>query len=100
MASMDDVALSDHMDFLKKFPELRELYLAENGLTDLSFAEGMSELEILDISGNYVTQLRPLAGLPSLQKVICPDNPLKSEKVLKDSVLIINDTETDYTDNW
>ncbi len=100
MASMDDVALSDHMDFLKKFPELRELYLAENGLTDLSFAEGMSELEILDISGNYITQLRPLAGLPSLQKVICSDNPLKSEKVLKDSVLIINDTETDYTDNW
>ncbi len=100
MASMDDVALSDHMDFLKKFPELRELYLAENGLTDLSFAEGMSELEILDISGNYITQLRPLAGLPSLQKVICSDNPLKSEKVLKDSVLIITEAETDYTDNW
>ncbi len=100
MASMDDVALSDHMDFLKKFPELKELYLAENGLTDLSFAEGMSELEVLDISGNYITQLRPLAGLPSLQKVICPDNPLKNEKVLKDSVLIITEAETEYTDIW
>ncbi len=100
MASMDDVALSDHMDFLKKFPELKELYLAENGLTDLSFAEGMSKLEVLDISGNYITQLRPLAGLPSLRKVICPDNPLKNEKVLKDSVLIITEAETEYTDIW
>lgn len=88
-AYMDDVALDEHTDFLRKFPELRELYVAENGLTDISFAEDLSALEVLDISDNYVTQLRPLAGLPSLQKVICPDNPLGDEKVLKDSVLII-----------
>lgn len=100
MASMDELALSDHMDFFKKFPELRELYLTENGLTDLSFAEELSALEVLDISGNYITQLRPLAGLPSLQKVICSDNPLKNEKVLKDSVLIIRDTEKEYMDSW
>lgn len=88
-AYMDDVALDEHTDFLRKFPELRELYVAENGLTDISFAESLSALEVLDISDNYVTQLRPLTGLPSLQKVICPDNPLGNEKVLKDSVLII-----------
>lgn len=88
-AYMDNVALDEHTDFLRKFPELRELYVAENGLTDISFAETLSALEVLDISDNYVTQLRPLAGLPSLQKVICPGNPLGNEKVLKDSVLII-----------
>ena len=89
----DEVTLDEHMDFLKKFPELKELYVRGNGLTDLSFAEGLSALQVLDISENYITQLRPLAGLPSLQKVICADNPLINEKVLKDSVLIIRETD-------
>lgn len=95
IADWDEVIMDEHMDFLKKFPGLRELYLAENGLTDISFAEALSALEILDISDNYITQLRPLAELPSLRRVICPDNPLRNEKVLKDSVLIIKDAGTE-----
>ncbi|MDE7404370.1 MAG: leucine-rich repeat domain-containing protein, partial [Lachnospiraceae bacterium] len=93
MIDWDKVTLDEHMDFLKKFPGLKELYLRENGLTDLSFAEGLPALQILDISENYITELRPLARLPSLQKVVCAGNPLKNEKVLMDSVLIITETE-------
>ena len=89
MIDWDKVTLDEHMDFLKKFPGLKELYLRENGLTDLSFAEGLPALQILDISENYITELRPLARLPSLQKVVCAGNPLKNEKVLMDSVLIV-----------
>lgn len=89
----DEVALDEHMDFLKKFPGLKELYVSENNLTDLSFAEDLQALEVLDITDNYITELRPLAELPSLRKVICPGNPLKNENVLKDSVLIIEDME-------
>ncbi len=89
----DEVALDEHMDFVKKFPGLKELYVSENNLTDLSFAEGLQALEVLDITDNYITELRPLAELPSLRKVICPGNPLKNEKVLKDSVLIIEEAE-------
>ena len=93
MIDWDKVTLDEHMDFLKKFPGLKELYLRENGLTDLSFAEGLPALQILDISENYITELRPLARLPSLQKVVCAGNPLKNEKVLMDSVLIITESE-------
>lgn len=89
----DDVALEKHIDFLKKFPKLRELYLRENGLTDLSFADEMLSLEILDVSENYITQLDPLVKLPSLQKVICAGNPIADENVLKDSVTVIMELE-------
>ena len=89
----DEVALDEHMDFVNKFPGLRELYVGGNTLTDLAFAEDMQALEILDITDNYITELRPLAELPSLRKVICPGNPLKNEKVLKDSVLIVDEAE-------
>ena len=93
-AGWDEVVLDEHMEFIQKFSELKELSLRENGLTDLSFAEGLSALEVLDVSDNYITQLRPLAKLPSLQKVICAGNPLKNEKVLNDSVLIIKEAES------
>ncbi len=89
-ASMDEVSLDEHTDFFTKFPELKELYLSGNGLTDISFAGGLPALETLDISDNYITQLRPLGKLPSLRKVICTGNPLKDETVLKDSVLVIS----------
>lgn len=89
----DEVTLDEHMDFVKKFPGLKELYVAGNTLTDLSFAEDLQALEILDISDNYITELRPLAELPSLRKVICGGNPLKNEKVLKDSVQIIEEAK-------
>ncbi|MBD5523835.1 MAG: TIR domain-containing protein [Lachnospiraceae bacterium] len=89
----DYVALDEHMDFLKKFPELKELYLSEDELTDLNFAAGMSSLEILDISENYITDLKPLAELPSLQKVICAGNPIENDNVLRDSVVVITELE-------
>lgn len=89
----DGVVLEEHIDFLKKFPKLKELYLRENELTDLSFTEEMFSLEILDISENYITQLSPLANLPSLQKVICAGNPIADENILKDSVVVVMELE-------
>lgn len=93
----DDVALEDHLDFFSRFPSLKELFLRENGLTDLSFAEQIPTLEVLDISNNYITRLSPLTGLPSLRKVICGDNPLESTEGLGDNVVIINQSQTDET---
>lgn len=92
----DDVDLADHMDFFLKFPFLKELYLCDNGLTDLSFAENILTLEVLDITSNYITSLTPLAGLPSLKKVLCGNNPLRSTEGLKDSVVVI----TKYDSEW
>lgn len=93
----DDVALEDHLDFFSRFPSLKELYLRENGLTDLSFAEQIPTLEVLDISNNYITRLSPLTGLPSLRKVICWDNPLESTEGLGDNVVVIHQSQTDET---
>lgn len=88
----DEVLLDEHMDFVRNFSGLKELYISGNNLTDLSFVINLPALEVLDITDNYITQLRPLAELPSLRKVVCPGNPLRSEKVLKDSVMIIKET--------
>lgn len=91
----DDVELGDHLDFLSRFPSLKELYLSGNSLADLSFAQALPTLEVLDISNNYITSLSPLTGMPSLKKVICGDNPLESTEGLGESVLIVNQSETE-----
>lgn len=89
-AGWDDVDFEENIGFLTRFTGLKELYLAGNGLTDITFAAEMPTLEILDISENYITELRPLMGLPSLKKVICADNPLTDKNVLGDSVVIVD----------
>lgn len=91
----DAVELEEHMDFLSRFPSLKELYLSGDRLSDLSFAQNMPTLEVLDISNNYITSLSPLAGLPSLKKVICRDNPLESTEGLGASVLVIRQSLTE-----
>ncbi len=58
----------------------------------------MPTLEVLDISENYITELRPLMGLPSLKKVICADNPLTDKNVLGDSVVIDDTPEEEWFD--
>ena len=97
-ADWDDVVLDGHTDFLKHFPGLKELGMAENELTDLGFASNLPQLEILDIAGNYVTDLRPLAGIAPLRLVDCTDNPISNERVLGDGVVIVTDggTETGF----
>ena len=72
--------------------------MAENELTDLGFASNLPQLEILDIAGNYVTDLRPLAGIAPLRLVDCTDNPISNERVLGDGVVIVTDggTETGF----
>lgn len=97
-AGWDDVELEENIDFLTRFTGLKELYLAGNGLTDISFAGQMPTLEVLDISENYITELRPLMGLPSLKKVICADNPLTDKNVLGDSVVIDDTPEEEWFD--
>ncbi len=97
-ADWDDVVLDGHTDFLKHFPGLKELGMAENELTDLGFASNLPQLESLDIAGNYVTDLRPLAGIAPLRLVDCTDNPISNERVLGDGVVIVTDggTETGF----
>ena len=45
------------MDILSRFPNLEELYLDSNELTDLNFAAGLKNLKRLGLKDNYITDL-------------------------------------------
>lgn len=88
----DDVILNEHTDFLTHFPSLRILSIAENELTDISFAEKLPALEQIDFSDNFVTDLKPLSGPGGLKLVVCTGNPISNYRVLGDKVTIINES--------
>lgn len=87
----DDVELDEHTEFLGKLKGLRHLSIAENELTDISFARELSGLETIDLSDNYVTDLKPLAGLRGLKSVKCAGNPVGNERVLDEGVLVVSE---------
>ena len=87
----DDVTLDEHTDFLGRFKALKNLSIADNELTDISFVAGMDMLETVNLSENYVTELRPLAELKSLKTVICTGNPISNDRVLGGKVNLIKD---------
>lgn len=85
----DDVALSEHTDFLCHFKGLKNLSIADNELTDIEFVKDMPVLETVDLSDNFVTQLNPLAELKNLKTVICKGNPVSNERILDDEIILI-----------
>ena len=87
----DDVFLADHLDFFRSFPNLKKLTISGNEIKDLGFVEDLGKLEEIDFSDNYVTELRPLAAIPSLKRVNCSGNPIGNLQALDDAVVIINE---------
>ncbi len=87
--SYDGVSLDENIEFIKCFPNLIELSLADNTLTHLEFAKELHRLKRLDISGNYITDLKALEGLVSLKQVDCTQNPIENYRVLSDQVTVI-----------
>ena len=85
----DKVSLDEHTDFLTNYPNLKNLSLADNTLTNVDFASSLGALETLNISGNYVTDLKPLETLKALKMVDSTGNPIENYRVLGDDVLIL-----------
>lgn len=85
----DDVVLDEHTAFLSRLKGLKYLSIQTNQLTDISFVTGMTMLETIDLTDNYVTELRPLAELKNLEQVICTGNPISNKNVLSDKVTLI-----------
>lgn len=83
----DPLILSNNDYIFTYYPNLKELYLEEQEIDDISFAESMKELRILDINDNYVTDLTPLVGLPALQMVLCEENPIADDAELGEKVI-------------
>lgn len=96
----DEVALSDHMDFVAKFPNLEELYLQGNKLTEITFAESLPQLTKLDVTDNYITDLRPLQKLTKLETVWCGENSISQGIDLGDEVNVVSDSEADEGAWW
>ena len=85
----DDVSLKDHLDFLKNFPNLEELYLDGNELTDVEFTEGLTQLTKLSVKDNYITDLSPLVHAEHLAYLDISDNPVSQPEGMDDKVTII-----------
>ena len=74
----DDVTLDEHTDFLANYPNLRELYLDGNQLTNIQFAASLKNLTHLGINNNYVTELSPLNQAESLKYLDIRQNPIST----------------------
>ena len=66
---VSDLSLLAHM------PNLTELYLCQQAITDISPLAGL-ELEVLALSDNQITDLSPLAGMDSLEELWLGGNPV------------------------
>ena len=62
------------IDALEEFTEVQVLDLSKNEISDLRPLMRLSGLRSLDISENLISDLRPLMGLPSLKKLNASGN--------------------------
>lgn len=75
----DELPMAENIDFVSKFPNLEQLYVPGNKLTDVKFAKNLPKLTHLDVTNNYITDLRPLQDLQRLETVWCGDNSISQE---------------------
>ena len=70
---------------------IKRLGLRGNKLENLDCIEGLSTLEELDISDNYITDISALRNLPNLKKVKLSGNSIVNPELLPDSVEIVEE---------
>ncbi len=75
----NNIQFNEHLDMFEYFPNLQEISLVNMNLSDISFAADLHNLQILDITDNYVVSLKPLTKLPLFQYVMCASNPISDD---------------------
>lgn len=85
----DDVSLKEHLDFLANFPNLEELYLDDNELTDVEFTKELKQLTKLSVKDNYITDLSPLIQAEYLTYLDISENPVSQPEGMNDKVTVI-----------
>ena len=85
----DDVSLSEHVDFLTKYPNLERLCLDGNQLTEIGFAAGLPKLTYLSLNNNYVTELSALHQVEDLKYLDIRMNPITSTIENDESIVIL-----------
>ena len=82
------IRLGDHTEFFAHMPGLTVLSVPDQNLQDVEFAKGLTQLERLDITNNYVTDLSPLAAVRGLKVIFCENNPVNDRTGLKNVIII------------
>ncbi len=82
--------LADYADIFQNYPNLEELYLAENTLSDVTFAKELKHLKVFDITDNYVTDLSPLSELAELKSILCAHNAVVNDGGLRTDIILKN----------
>ena len=77
-------------DIFQNYPNLEELYLAENTLSDVTFAKELKHLKVFDITDNYVTDLSPLSELAELKSILCARNAVVNDGGLRTDIILKN----------
>ena len=75
--------------YLSHFKAVKKLYISRNNLENLDCIEGLSTLEELDISDNYISDVSALRNFPNLKKVKLSGNPVVNAEILPDSVEVV-----------
>lgn len=73
--------------FLSRYPNVKELYLDESDLTDISFLEELSNLRVCSLQGNDITDYSPLSMCKKLENV-CVDEKDADRLALPEEVMI------------
>ena len=63
---------------LENAPKLKNLYIFENQISDVSILQNLTSLERLNLRGNNITDVSPLAGLTNLKWLDLKNNPISN----------------------
>lgn len=74
----EEIEINPADDFaeLKKFPNLTELHIAGNEISNIDFVADLKNLYLLDISNNYIESVTPLLNLEYLSFLYCGQNTI------------------------
>ncbi len=72
----NSIRIADQTEMFAKFPGLKHLEIVGVELADVNFVKDLKQLEILDITNNYVTDVTPLNQISTFRHVLCATNPV------------------------
>lgn len=83
--SLTETELSD---IIEKCPSLKEFYLRGADITTIDFVTMLPNLEIIDITNNFVSDLTPLTNCKNLKYVKCGDNAYSSLPTFPEGIYV------------